>query len=270
MFRHIVHRLTIAAGTMLVSIAAFAADPTIQQVYDVASSGHLARAQQMMDQVLRDHPASGKAHFVEAELLAKQGNATGARSELATAERLAPGLPFANPSAVRELNAQLSRPAFNAVGTRSHAAGMQWGILALVLLSIGLMIFLITRRRAAGAGGMPYRYAPTMGPAPYGGYGGYGNGSVMPSAGGLGSGLLGGLATGAAVGAGVVAGEALMHRMLDNGSTQTLATSSPFSSNGDDMNFGDQSYDMGGNDFDLSDDSSWDDGTSNGGGDDWN
>ena len=267
MFRHIVNRLTIAAGALFVSIVAFAADPTIQQVYDVASSGHLARAQQMMDQVLRDHPASGKAHFVEAELLAKQGNAAGARSELATAEHLAPGLPFANPGAVRELNAQLTRPAFNAAGTRSHAAGMQWGVLALVLLSIGLMVFLITRRRAAGVGSMPYRYAPTAGPAPYGGYG---NGSIMPSGGGLGSGLLGGLATGAAVGAGVVAGEALMHRVLDGGSSQSSSGSTPFLSNGDDMNFGDQSYDMGGNDFGLADDSSWDDGSSNGGGDGWN
>lgn len=53
----------------------------------------------MMDKVLRDHPGSAKAHFVEAELLAKQDRLANAASELTTAERLAPGLPFANPQA---------------------------------------------------------------------------------------------------------------------------------------------------------------------------
>ena len=52
----------------------------------------------MMDQVLRHPPNSATAHFVMAELLAKEGRVSNARSELATAERLAPGLPFALPT----------------------------------------------------------------------------------------------------------------------------------------------------------------------------
>ena len=56
---------------VLASISAQAADPSLNQVYQAAQSGNLGGALGMMDQVLRDHPNSAKAHFVEAELLAK-------------------------------------------------------------------------------------------------------------------------------------------------------------------------------------------------------
>src|SRR5579864_2012537 len=69
-----------------------AADPTMNQVYEAAAAGHLDQAQQMITQVLADHPNSAKAHFVQAELYAKEGKNALARSELGTAERLNPGL----------------------------------------------------------------------------------------------------------------------------------------------------------------------------------
>ena len=57
--------------------------------------------------MLADHPSSARAHYVQAELYAKEGKTSLARSELATAEQLKPGLPFANPRSVQELKAQL-------------------------------------------------------------------------------------------------------------------------------------------------------------------
>src|ERR1700738_547402 len=84
-----------------------AADPTMNQIYDEAKAGHLDQAQRMITQVLADHPNSAKAHYVQAELYAREGKTSPARSELATAEQLKPGLPFANPRAVQELKAQL-------------------------------------------------------------------------------------------------------------------------------------------------------------------
>src|SRR6202020_1089091 len=84
-------------------------DPTMDQIYTAAAGGHLDQAQQMITQVLADHPTSAKAHFVQAELYAKEGKTSLARSELATAEQLKPGLPFANPRAVQELKAQLGQ-----------------------------------------------------------------------------------------------------------------------------------------------------------------
>ena len=57
------------------SAPAFAAnDPTIGQVYEAANSGHLDEAQQMMSQVLRDHPQSARAHYVAAEVYARAGD----------------------------------------------------------------------------------------------------------------------------------------------------------------------------------------------------
>src|ERR1700690_1745146 len=97
--------VTFAAG--LASPAFSAGDPSVDQIYAAARSGHLDQAQQMISQVLADHPQSGQAHYVQAELFARQGKAALARSELAAAEQLKPGLPFANPRSVQELKAEL-------------------------------------------------------------------------------------------------------------------------------------------------------------------
>jgi len=72
------------------------------------------------------------------------------------------------------------------------------------------------------------------------------------------------LATGAAVGAGIVAGEELMHHFTDHDRERDVVYETP-PSNNDNWNRPD---DMGGNDFGVSDSSSWDSGSSSGG-DDW-
>src|ERR1700722_1276341 len=84
-----------------------AADPTMDQIYEVARAGHLDQAQQMITQVLEHHPTSAKAHFVQAELFAREGKNSLARAELGTAERLNPGLTEFKPRAVEELKSQL-------------------------------------------------------------------------------------------------------------------------------------------------------------------
>ena len=96
--------LTFAASW---NVAAADAEPTVHQIYEAATSGHLDQAQQMMDQVLRDHPNSAKAHYVQAELYAREGKAALARSELSQAEQLKPGLPDENPRSVQALKSEL-------------------------------------------------------------------------------------------------------------------------------------------------------------------
>src|ERR1700736_3243812 len=105
----IVPAALVVAATFAVAITstAFADEPTMDQIYSAAAGGHLDQAQQMITQVLADHPTSAKAHYVQAELYAKEGKASLARSELSTAEQLKPGLPFASPRSVQELKAQL-------------------------------------------------------------------------------------------------------------------------------------------------------------------
>jgi hypothetical protein len=278
----------LAASAWCAAPLAWAQDSTVRQVYQAAEAGKFIEAQAMMDKVLRDHPDSGKAHFVEAELLARQGKFDQAATELANAERLAPGLPFARPEAVRQLRALVARshraPAARAAAVPEAASaieapaqaggGFPWSmILGIGGLAAILWAFLRNRAAsraapprygstgAAGAGFAPYAHP---GNAPFGpGMGGPGSG--------IGSGIVGGLATGAALGAGMVAGEALMHRFTDAeragaGSSaplaDQLATPDPLLSPEPPAG-----YDMGGGDFGLSDPGSWDDG--GGGGDEW-
>jgi Tfp pilus assembly protein PilF len=86
------------------------ADPTVAQIYQAFHAGRLAEAQGMLDKVLRDHPDSAKAHFVQAEIDAAEGHWDLARSELARAEQLKPGLPDVKPRVVQQLKAKLGLP----------------------------------------------------------------------------------------------------------------------------------------------------------------
>ncbi len=234
------YRIALMLLSLAVAAPVFAdVDPSMQDVYTAAHSGHLAQAQQMMTQVLRDHPRSAKAHYVAAEIYAKEGNFSLARGEFNVAEQLEPGLPFAKPEAVQALRSQIVAP----------GAGGLW---------------LLLRRRTPTYGSPvlagPAGYPGAMGGPAYGGGPGYG----APGAGGIGSGIAGGLASGLAVGAGVVAGEELAHHFLDGRREIVPPAEEPSAapSNGD----------MGGSDFGVTEDpGSWDDssGSSGGGGDDW-
>jgi uncharacterized protein len=236
-----------------------APDPTMNQIYDAASSGHLDQAQQMITQVLANHPNSAKAHYVQAELYAKEGNLPLARSELKVTEQLNPGLSSFSPRSVQELKAQLglsngTRAVGSPMGARP-ASRFPWGTLLILALAVGLLMMLFRRRAPyaqypAGSGpaaGAPGGYPPGYGPAPMGG--------------GLGSGIAGGLASGLAVGAGVVAGEELAHHFLDGGRREGgVIPPAEAAESGN--------SDMGGADFGANDPGSWDDGGS-GGGSDW-
>ena len=276
--RKLILGLALGLGVTLAFVSpgfAQAADPTMNQIYDAAKAGHLDQAQQMITQVLADHPNSAKAHYVQAELYAKEGQPSLARAELGTAERLNPGLTSFSPRSVQELKSQLgmngSRGSSQIVSVPARSAPhFPWGTVLILAVVVGVLMLLFRRRQpynqypaagpgpgGPGMGGAPGGYGPGYGPAPMGG-------------GGLGSGIAGGLASGLAVGAGVVAGEELAHHFLDGGRRDggvipSAEASEPGSSNSD----------MGGADFGASDPgSSWDDGGGfggggGGGGDDW-
>ena len=115
MFKKTIAAVSFGLAVALSGPVAAAGDPSMHEIYEAANSGRLAQAQEMIGTVLKDHPDSAKAHYVAAELDAKQGLYTGAREQLATAERLAPGLPFAKADAVAALKAEIggsgARPA---------------------------------------------------------------------------------------------------------------------------------------------------------------
>ena len=249
-----------SALAMMVALSApvFAADEfSMHEVYQAAQAGRINEAQAMMDKVLRDHPDSAKAHYVESELLAKQGKMSAAAAELSKAEQLKPGLPFAKPESVQELKSVI---AGHRAPVRAEQGGISWSV---VLLVLALIVFIFFVGRAMGRRSNPVIYPaggnPGNGPYGQAPYGGVPMGG--PVGGGMGSGIMGGLATGAALGAGMVAGEALMHNLTDGGSRHNGGMVGDANAAGS----WDTPNDMGGNDFGVTDGGSWDDG----GGGDW-
>ncbi|MBZ0106799.1 MAG: hypothetical protein K8H84_14380 [Sulfuricella denitrificans] len=264
--------ILIAASLSLLSVHALASDPSLHQVYQAAQSGNDKEALSMMDQVLRNHPNSAKAHFVEAELLARQGRLSNAQAELATAERLDPGMAFAKPEAVRELRSRIvSYQNKNATGTSGFTSAtgsnFPWGMILLASGLIALLVVIIRMMSQRTAQAVPATHAQGFGggAAPAQACGSGGMSPLAPAGGGgMGSGILGGLAAGAAAGVGMVAGEALMHRMLDGHHPDSGIAPAENSS----WNNAQPQYDMGGTDFGVADSSSWDDSPSSSG-DDW-
>jgi len=265
-------------------------DASLHQVFQAAEAGNFKEAQSMMDNVLKNHPNSAKAHFVEAELLAKQGLNKPASAELSKAEQLDPALTFAKPDALQSLKSRIAgsvsvntQPAIVHQSTPTIAMPNNWLMPVLLFVGLGVLILFIMALFRRNTQSLPSNnYAghapnPSYGPAGNPGMGSAGMGSNMgqPAAGGMGSGLMGSLATGAALGAGVVAGEALMHHFVDgdhnnpapqNSQPEHSPWSSPDNSASNASSSND--YDMGGNDFGVQDSSSWDDDSSSGSDDD--
>lgn len=265
-------------------------EPSIDQVYQAANSGRLAEADKMIEQVLANHPKSAKAHFVKAELAARESNAAVARSELAEAEKIAPGLPFATPEAVQALRAEInsSRQPPSTPSSRhdermpaTPAPSSQWQLLiatmAVIFALLAGAIYLFVRRRAPApdlptgslsAGGLAQPTGTTVpGGVPSGMVQGYGPGDPgvshpqQPQPAGMGSTLGRGLASGLAVGAGVVAAQEIGHRLFDHhgqpippGQTGAL----PEGERG--LLDPAVNPDMGGQDFGINDAGGWDQG----------
>jgi PAB1-binding protein PBP1 len=278
-------------------------EPTLNQVYATAQAGKLDQAQLMIQQVLISHPNSAKAFFVRAELYARQGDLTRASEALATAEKFAPGLPFAKPEAVQALRTQLAAKKSTAVSGSNTGSAVPMAIatapgnpgpsstswaLPLLLAGgvIGLGYFLFRKKKPdpyfqqpgfANQGGLsgPQTFGSTMGGAPYGqpvyaNQGGMQAPYGQPTGTGLGGRIMGGVATGLAVGAGVMAAEAIGRNLMGGHNTPAPAATTDSFTN-DAFQPIDQNRDMGGQDFGINDTSSWDDGGSMdvGGGGGW-
>lgn len=102
-------------------------EPTMSEIYQMAQSGKLDQAQTMVQQVLVIHPNSARAHFVQAELYGRQGQAARGRDALAAAEKIAPGLPFAKPEAVQALRTQLASKSPAPAGKEPAARSLTGG-----------------------------------------------------------------------------------------------------------------------------------------------
>lgn len=302
LFTALAFTLVVAFGMPLLAQAKTdapaAGDPTIQQIYDAANGGKMTEADAMIAKVLKDHPNSAKAHFVQAELLAAQGKLDDARSALAKAKELAPDLSFAKPEAVERLTGKLDKPAPAQsrtepsrvstpapvpvpAQTQSTTGSTPWLPIALVgLLAVGYFAF---RRRVAPPAAPAPSYGPSANAAGVpGGYPSYGPGggnwaAAPPPAAAPGMGLGSALATGAAVGVGaVVAQEAVRHWMHDRSDTTDRSDTSRVADSGNSemgrslwpSSSPQEPERIADNDFGIADTSSWDDASGGGGGSD--
>jgi len=300
--------LTVAAIAGCSFAAMAQSEPTLNQIYEAAQSGKMDQAQTMMQQVLVAHPSSAKAHFVQAELAARQNDMSRARESLATAEKLAPGLPFAKAESVQHLRTQLaggSAPAATNRAVQTHntvamaaaapaapASSFPLGLgLALGGGAIALVIFLMRKKPSNEAMQQP-AYANQNSSMPGGGlsgpqgFGMANNGGAMgagygqpgygqPAGSGLGGKVVGGLATGLAVGAGVLAAQAIGRSLMGNDEHASRSTDNGSNNNGYQPVANNSNSDSGGQNFGVNDASSWDSGSnsvasSDDGGGDWN
>lgn len=295
--------LALLSAALMVNTPALAqAEPTMNQIYQAAQSGKLDQAQTMVQQVLVLHPNSAKAHYVQAELFARQGLGQKGREALATADKLAPGLPFAKPEAVQALRTQLSPASVVAAPTKqgfgidtpaTATSSVSPGLLLILGAgALGLVVWLIRRKPAA-----PVDYSAPAGMAAASGVasGGIGSGlngpqtfgsgvapayaqpgygqpayGQQPAGMGMGGRVMGGLATGLAVGAGMMAAQAIGKNLMGGSDHNT-------NNHGSNLNDGQgQGFeplpgnaDLGGQNFGVNDSTSWDDAGGDIGGGDW-
>jgi clan AA aspartic protease (TIGR02281 family) len=129
----------ISLGFVLFSAAHAAAEPTMHQIYEAAITGHLDQAQEMITQVLANHPKSAKAHWVQAEVYAKANKTNLARAEVLEAERLNPGLTEISAKSVRQLKTELGLAVEDPYGgsreTRIPLLKMSGGLIAPVIIN---------------------------------------------------------------------------------------------------------------------------------------
>lgn len=199
----------ICAAIVLFAGAALAAPnvPSIDQVYQAARSGHLAQAEAMTKEVLRAYPNSARPYYVMAQILAAEGRTGEARTYLAEAKRLKPGLPFVNSQSVANLERRINGEARVPVTRSGTNQGFHWWWLLAGAVGFFILLRALRARQSAsssysgsgmsGGGAGP---VPGMSPAGYSGGGG---------------GLLSSVLSGLGFGAGAAAGGYAVDRLLN-------------------------------------------------------
>ncbi|RLJ62134.1 tetratricopeptide repeat protein [Sulfurisoma sediminicola] len=213
----------IASIVLVLTASAALALPTPKDIATAVNSGQLSQAEAMLHEVIKEKPASAKAHYELGQLLAREGRKIEARQELLEARRLDPSLKFAtDPKHFNELLDRLPEsigaPVTSPAAATLHPAvvapaapQLPWGFMLLGGGAI-LVIWLFMRRSASAPVMTPSAASATGGSLSGGGFG-YGPGTpIQPQAAGsgLGGAMLGGIA-------GMAAGYGLA-KVLESGS----------------------------------------------------
>jgi hypothetical protein len=280
-------KLLLALILLVVTSVASAADSP-KDVQALIAQGNYPAAEAALRQAVSEHPQSAKAHYILAEVLAHEGNIGEAKAEANKAAALDPATHFTDPAKFQSFQQKLNQALAPAPVSRSSstplrsvdapavgapAAGVRdggrerggfgFGSLLLIVVVVGVIAFIWSRRRAAQNNAFPgYGSVPPPAPgAPYGGPSGY-PGYAPPPSSGMGSTIaagVGGLA------AGVLLDEALRSHNQNDGNRDSNFLNGGGGSGGADPRdpSGDAYNDLRNDPIDMgNNDSSWDDSSS--------
>ncbi|MHC1481357.1 DUF2076 family protein [Frateuria aurantia] len=263
----------LALCASLSGVALAQADVSPKMVQAAIQTGDYHKAEQELTQVIAQHPDSAKAHYVLAQVLAKEGNLEGARQQLNQASQIDPAIHFTSPERFNSFRAEINQAMGELGGHRStgstatgagygqsstvaprqaehgHGSGLIIGLI--ILLAVIALIWRAMARSNQARAAIPpqgynnanYGYGQPPQP-PYGPQGGAGGArSVMGQV----------ASTAAGVAGGMLAADAI-EGMLHHGGEANAATPPAFGGNGGNdplQNIGNSGIDMG------NDDSSW-------------
>jgi len=112
-------------AAMCFSALASAASPTEQQVQAALSRGDYAGAQQMLAEVVQDHPRNARAHYLYAQVLDRNGHATDALAQLNLAHQADPAMSFTQPSRLATVEQHIRADAARSGGMSANTAPVQ-------------------------------------------------------------------------------------------------------------------------------------------------
>lgn len=268
--------LLFAALLSLASIASAADSP--KDVQALVARGDYPGAERLLRQAVSEHPASAKAHYVLAEVLAHEGDIGEAKAEATMAATLDPGTHFTDPAKFQAFQRELGKalapasasqratPAAD-LGTPQATTGRgssyTVGLVFVGGIALLLLFFLVRRKRDVASAPGGYAYTPPIeSPTPYGAY--PGNGAYAPPPAprsGVGTAVAAGIG---GVAAGMLLDEALRsHGQGGEASVVTPVAQAPADPSGqayDDLR--NDPIDMGNNDDSWDDSASGDSGSS--------
>jgi len=176
--------LLFAALLSLASVASAADSP--RDVQALIARGDFAGAETLLRQAVSEHPASAKAHYVLAEVLAHEGNIGEAKAEATMAATLDPGTHFTDPAKFQAFQRELGKALAPAAAsqrattvadpgapqaTTGRSSSYVVGLVFVGGIVLLLLLFLVRRKRDVAPAPGGYAYTPPIeNPAPYGSY----------------------------------------------------------------------------------------------------
>jgi hypothetical protein len=226
-------------SALVLSLAAFTtvvvAQPTVKEIYQTAQTDK-QQALSMINEVIRSHPNSARAYYIQSELLLQSGKKAEARASFVKSQQLDPNLSFAKPESVTRLRDALGIKKPNSTGLNiDNDRLILWGCGILLVVLIAIMFM---RRKKEEVPDYvrsynlqprpitPFNQNPAASSTAPGAAQPQPVAQAAPAAGG---GMMGSLAQGAAIGVGVAAGATLANHLL-NGNKASAApaeTSAP-------------------------------------------